>query len=111
MGLHKAVVTSMESFPIYIEVLTSENCPHSPKALKVAKKIAKKKFEMPLELFEVSIETEEGQTKAMEYEIEATPTIAINGRIVYVGIPTEELMTQAIKRAVEREHYATSYFF
>lgn len=94
-----------------IEVLTSENCPHSPRALNVAKKVAKKKFDMKVELFEVSIETEEGQTKAHDYAIEATPTIAINGRVAYVGVPSEELMTKAVKRAAEREHYSNSSFF
>lgn len=94
-----------------IEVLTSENCPHSPRALKVARKIARKKFELPVELFEVSIETDEGQTKALEYEIEATPTITINGRIAYVGVPTEEALEEVVKKAVEREHYSQSYFF
>ena len=96
--------------PILIEVLTSPDCPHSPRALKIAKHTVAG-LRMPAVVREVSIATDEGKARAMECEIAATPTITINGRIAYVGVPSQKKMLALLDYAIDREKESTSYFF
>jgi len=96
--------------PIYIEVMTSPNCVHSPKAVKVAKRAVSMRRD-PIILREVSIATEEGMRRAQEFGISATPTITINGRVAYVGVPTQETMDGMIAETLKSEKERNSYFF
>ena len=62
-------------------------------------------------LHEVNMITEQGQQRAQEYGIKATPTIAINGRVAFVGIPEADALKQKIISAVKEEKSRDSYFF
>lgn len=96
--------------PIFIEVITSPNCPHSPKALKVARElITKCKF--PVILQESSIITEEGQIRAYEFNVDSTPAILINGRVAFVGVPTADELRNAVMEVKEKEEERNTYFF
>ncbi|NYZ75872.1 thioredoxin family protein [Candidatus Micrarchaeota archaeon] len=96
--------------PIYIEVITSPNCPHSPKALKIASRfVSKCKF--PVIVHESSIITEEGQAMADELSLESTPAILINGRLTFVGVPTSDELRGAVMEAKAKEHDRNTYFF
>ncbi len=96
--------------PIYIEVITSPNCPHSPKALKVASKfVSKCKF--PVIVHESSIITEEGQARADELSLESTPAILINGRLTFVGVPSKDELKNAVLEAKAKELDRNTYFF
>jgi protein-disulfide isomerase len=96
--------------PIFIEVITSPNCPHSPKALKVAKQLVSK-FKFPVILQESSIITEEGQARAYEFNVDSTPAILINGRIAFVGVPTVHELKDAVMEVKSREEERNTYFF
>jgi len=97
--------------PVFIEVLTSPNCPHSPRAMRVARKVAGRRFPAPVILREVSVATEEGAARAQEYEITATPSIAINGRVAFVGVPEAGELSKAVEETIENQSYRNSYFF
>ncbi|MEM4390133.1 MAG: thioredoxin family protein [Candidatus Micrarchaeia archaeon] len=97
--------------PVFIEVLTSPNCPHSPRALRVARKIAGRRFGVPIILREVSLATAEGAARAQQFEISATPTIAINGRIAFVGVPQPDELARAVEETIKYQSYRNSYFF
>ncbi|VVC72168.1 Thioredoxin [uncultured archaeon] len=94
---------------VYLEVVTSPNCVHSPKAMRVARNIARKQAN--LILLEVSIATNEGLERAKEYNVQATPTIAINGKVAFVGVPTPQALHDIIVEEQAREKERTSYFF
>lgn len=98
------------SEPVYIEVVTSPNCVHSPRAMKVAKKAVIKRSD-PIILREVSIATEEGMQRAQSFDVRATPTIAINGRVAFVGVPSFEVMDGLITATLQKEKERNSYFF
>lgn len=94
---------------VYVEVITSPNCVHSPRALRIAKNIAKKRKNIVL--MEVSIATNEGMERAKEFDVAATPTIAVNGRVAFVGVPSPEQLESIISEEIRKEKERTSYFF
>lgn len=93
----------------YVEVITSPNCPHSQKALRLAQRVVTTMDSVILQ--EVSMITQQGQQRAHDYGVKATPTIAINGRVEFVGIPEQEALREKIKYAVKDERERDSYFF
>ncbi|MFH1471020.1 MAG: glutaredoxin, partial [Candidatus Micrarchaeota archaeon] len=66
--------------PIHLDVLTSPNCPYSPRALRVAQRVISRHRNLSILLREVSVATHEGEEMAEAFEIDSTPTFAINGR-------------------------------
>lgn len=96
--------------PIYIEVITSPNCVHSPEAMKVARKIIKGS-KAPILLREVSIASREGAEIAKGLELGSTPAIMINGSLAYVGVPSQGAMQQMLSETVKKETERNSYFF
>ncbi|WP_052315906.1 thioredoxin family protein [Thermococcus sp. PK] len=68
-----------------IEVITSPTCPYCPIAWSMAQEIARKYEGVVAK--EVSVATPEGQRKAMEHNIMGTPTILINNRVEFIGVP------------------------
>ena len=97
--------------PVYVEVLTSPNCPYSPKALRIAETVTRKTFGESVVLREISVATSEGEMIANEYQIEATPTITINGKIAFVGVPSARVLGGLIKVEFEREKRMSSAYF
>jgi hypothetical protein len=96
--------------PIYIEVITSPICPHSLKALKVASSfVSRCKF--PVIVHESNIGTEEGQARASELNLDSTPAIVINGRLTFVGVPTQNELKDAVMEVKARELERNTYFF
>ncbi|AEH24567.1 thioredoxin family protein [Pyrococcus yayanosii] len=70
---------------VTIEVITSPTCPYCPIALAMAQEIARKYKGVVAR--ELSIATPEGRRKAMEHNIMGTPTILINNRVEFIGVP------------------------
>ncbi|EHR77401.1 glutaredoxin [Thermococcus litoralis DSM 5473] len=70
---------------VIIEVITSPTCPYCPIAWAMAQEIARKYDGVIAK--EVSVATPEGQRKAMEHNIMGTPTILINNRVEFIGVP------------------------
>lgn len=96
--------------PIFIEVITSPNCPHSPKAMKVAKQLVST-CKFPVVLHEESILSEEGQLRMYEFQIDSTPAILVNGRVAFVGVPTIDELREIVFKVKEEEVERTNYFF
>ncbi|USS39887.1 thioredoxin family protein [Thermococcus aggregans] len=70
---------------VIIEVITAPGCPYCPIAVQMAKEL-EKKYEGVVAK-EISVATPEGQKKAMEHNIMGTPTILINNRVEFIGVP------------------------
>ncbi|ASJ17375.1 glutaredoxin [Thermococcus chitonophagus] len=71
---------------VLIEVITSPTCPYCPIAMQMAREIARKY--KGVEVRELSIATPEGRKKAIEHNIMGTPTILINGKVEFIGLPS-----------------------
>ncbi|MFH1285223.1 MAG: thioredoxin family protein [Candidatus Micrarchaeota archaeon] len=97
--------------PIYLEVLTAEKCPFSSKAVKLAKAVVSKTKGTKFVMRELSLDSDEGQAKAKEMDIEATPAITINGRLAFVGVPSKPQLQTAISLELQRMKERNSCFF
>ncbi len=93
----------------FVEIITSPNCPHSPHAMRIAQKAVLGMGAVVVH--EVSMITEAGKERADEYGVESTPTIAVNGRVAYVGVPGLREMRGMITDAIREEEQRTNYFF
>lgn len=82
-----------------IEVFTSPTCPHCPKALLMAKEVA---ASMPgIQVVEQSTATPQGFAKAALYNVQAVPTVFINGKRAFVGAPPSvEALRSAMQKGV-----------
>ncbi|MEM2963257.1 MAG: thioredoxin family protein [Candidatus Anstonellales archaeon] len=94
---------------IFLEIVTSPNCPHSPKAVKLAQEILKKTKGIGFR--EVNMITEWGMQRAQAFGVTATPTIILNGRVIFVGIPEKKALERVLKDEIRKEREKQSYFF
>ena len=93
----------------FVEIITSPNCPHSPKAVRMAQQVV---GAMPnVHFVEVSMITSQGQQIADNYGVNATPAITINGRLAYVGVPNKKMLFEMIDTARKDEAAKLNYFF
>lgn len=76
---------------IKINVFTTTKCPYCKKAMEMIKDVANKHKEIVWK--QTSIDEFSGRKEAMNYGIPAVPAIAINGKLVFIGLPTEEEFT------------------
>lgn len=94
---------------LYVEIITSPNCIHSPKAVKLITNLTKKSKSIIVR--EISLLTEEGKEMAEGYEIESTPSITINGELVCEGLPGKEEIKKLLEDYMYKDKERTSYFF
>ena len=96
--------------PILVEILTDPNDVNSPRIMKVAKSVVSK-MDIPVMIREVSLATDEGAHRAQEYELDAAPSILVNGRLAYVGSPSPDEFRKIIQETVKREHSSSAHYF
>lgn len=72
---------------IKVEVFTSDSCPHCPMAVRVAEE-GKKQVDVDVDLEIVNVNTPDNRQRAIDYQIMAVPTIAINGKVEFIGAPS-----------------------
>ena len=94
---------------VYVEVVTSPDSPQSPRAMAVAQRVVSKMDEVLLQ--EVNTITQYGQDRALAYGVTAFPSIVIDGRIVFIGIPEESALRSFISDAIRDKKERESYFF
>lgn len=87
---------------VHIETIVTPSCPYCPYAALLAHMMA---FEAarqgnPVILSEV-IEAYENPDIADKYSVMTVPAIAVNGQVVFVGVPYEDDFLQYIKTAAE----------
>lgn len=82
---------------VKVEVFTSKTCPHCPGAIAVAQKV-KEQFgdEMDFEHLDV----DENMEKVREYGLMSVPTVVVDGKVEFIGAPTEEELTQKVKKRI-----------
>lgn len=77
---------------IKVEVFKTEMCPHCPKAVALAKEVAKNFENIEVEI----IDAMQNPKRALEYGIMAVPVIVINGTKKIIGTPSREEFVQAL---------------
>jgi thioredoxin 1 len=87
---------------VEIEVYTSPTCPYCPHAMKLLNEVAPS-FGQNVTVEEVNSWSEEGQTRALKHGIMAVPTIVINGKVKFVGVPKKDELVKAIQEEVNKE--------
>lgn len=80
---------------IRVEVFSSNSCPHCPGAIKVAQE-AQNDMDLDIEVEVVNVNDPANMARARDYQIMAVPTIAINGKVEFVGAPTEDQLVSKI---------------
>ncbi|MFH1447492.1 MAG: thioredoxin family protein [Candidatus Micrarchaeota archaeon] len=96
---------------IYLNILTSPNCPHSPKAIRVAERVIAKKHRFPIHFREISVITQEGEIMAESFHLDSTPTFTINGKVAFVGVPSTRTLNELLNDEINKEFHRDSYFF
>ncbi|MCL7414784.1 MAG: thioredoxin family protein [ANME-2 cluster archaeon] len=81
--------------PIIIEVLTSPTCSYCPAAVDMARDVANSTQDVLAA--EISVATPEGYNKAMSHGVSGVPTILINDKVAFVGVPPS---VDALKQVV-----------
>ncbi|WP_048147785.1 thioredoxin family protein [Palaeococcus ferrophilus] len=81
---------------VVIEVITSPGCPYCPIAWAMAQEL-ERRYEGVVAK-ELSVATPEGRRKAMEHNIMGTPTVLINNRVEFVGVPNFAEFERRVKR-------------
>ena len=81
--------------PVKIEVFYSDNCPYCPAAMELVREVSAKFSDVTVE--EVNTSTSEGATRAGDYQIFTVPTIVINGKVSFVGVPDKKELIDAVE--------------
>ena len=89
----------MYKMAIKIEVFSSNSCPHCPGAIKVAQDV-QNDMDLDIEVEILNVNDPENMKKARDYQLMAVPTIAINGKVEFVGAPTEDQLVSKINEIV-----------
>lgn len=87
-----------EEKKVQIEMLSSKTCAYCPAARKMIKK-SEKIYPKQLNFFEIDIESVGGRTRAQIFGVQGTPAIAINGILVFRGVPPSQT---ALNREIEK---------
>lgn len=86
---------------VKLELFYSPTCPYCPLAKKMVAEVAPQ-FGDKLDVEEVNTWTPEGQRRAIAYGIHAVPTIAIAGKVKFVGVPpSKEELAKAIREEIK----------
>lgn len=81
---------------IKVEVFVSDSCPHCPGAVEVAngaKEVLGDKIDVEI----LNIGISENRQRAIDYQIMAVPTIAINNEVEFVGAPTQDQLIEKLE--------------
>lgn len=85
---------------VKVEVFYSPTCPYCPIARRMVAEVVPQ-FGDKVEVEEVNTWTPEGQRRAVAYGIHAVPTIAIAGKVKFVGVPgSKEELAQAVREEI-----------
>ena len=81
---------------IKVEVFVSDSCPHCPGAVVVANE-AKEVLGDNMDVEILNISDSDNRQRALDYQIMAVPSIAVNNVVEFVGAPTKEQLIEKIE--------------
>lgn len=80
---------------VKIEVFVSNSCPHCPSAVNLVAMVKEEIDGLDVEILNVN--DFDNRQKALDYQIMAVPSIAINGKVEFLGTPTKEDFVAKVK--------------
>jgi glutaredoxin-like protein len=100
-GLSESTVSELAKLEgkAVIETIVTPTCPYCPYAVLLANMFAYVSATFGSgNVKSVTVEAYENPDIADKYAVTSTPTIAINGRVVFIGLPYESQLLKAVKR-------------
>lgn len=88
----------MNTKTVTVEVFTSKKCPYCEKAMQMVKTVSKKYREMVWK--QTSVDEFQGRRQALNYGVPAVPAIVIEGRLVFIGLPTPKEFEDEISKKI-----------
>jgi thioredoxin 1 len=96
-------LSEQKEIKLKIEIYTSPTCPYCPAAIRMLQK-AVDIYEDAIEVTKVDITTPSGQELASFYNIQATPTIVMNGEVKFRGPPPSQgILFEEIEHYVSKK--------
>ena len=97
----KYVLASLRN-RVYIETIVTPSCPYCPYAVLLANMFAYEAYKQGSKaVISDTVEAYENPDIADKYGVTSVPAIAINGRLVFIGVPYEEDFIRYVKAAAE----------
>jgi len=82
---------------IKVELIYTKVCPHCPHAKEIFRELKKKyKFDYK----EIDALSKEGQKLVQKFKIMSVPTIIIDGKVAFIGVPLKDKAEAAVKPAI-----------
>ncbi|MEB3845181.1 MAG: thioredoxin family protein [Desulfurococcales archaeon] len=103
-GLNKSTGEILASLKgkVYIETIVTPSCPYCPYAVLLANMLAYEAYKRGNpKVISDTVEAYENPDIADKYGVTSVPAIALNGRLVFVGVPYEEDFIDYVKAASE----------
>jgi len=104
-GLDKStlrLIRELGDRKVYIEVIVTPPCPYCPYAALIANMLVYEARRMGFKnYYSVVVEAFENPDIADRYGVVNVPAIAVNGRLVYVGVPYEDELVKRIYMAAK----------
>jgi len=87
---------------VYIETIVTPSCPYCPYAVLLANMFAYESYKQGSKaVISDTVEAYENPDIADKYGVQSVPAIAINGMLVFIGVPYEEDFIRYVKAAAE----------
>ncbi len=87
--------TAAKAMSVVVKLFTSPTCPYCPAAEEVVEKVAKEEGIMAIKL---PVNTDEGLKEALKYGVRSVPTIVVDDRYVFVGVPREVELRRLVRK-------------
>ncbi len=96
---------------VYLELFTSPTCPYCSATRKILQELIEDKdLEGKIITDEFSVDTIEGQQKALSYGITAVPTLIINYQKVVQGVPNKHALKKTLMEELDPKRFSPSYY-
>ncbi len=97
----KREISRIKDKRVVIETIVTPSCPYCPYAVLLANMFAFESFKNGGSIYSHVVEAYENPDIADMYGVMSVPAIAVNGNLVFVGVPYEEDFIEYIKAAAE----------
>ncbi|MEZ0290832.1 MAG: thioredoxin family protein [Sulfolobales archaeon] len=104
-GLENTTIKRIKEFnaSAVIETIVTPSCPYCPYAVLLANMVAYESYRSgKRNIVSVVVEAYENMDIAEKYAVTSVPTIVINGRVEFIGVPYEDQLLDSIYRIAYR---------
>ncbi|NVM28834.1 MAG: thioredoxin family protein [Candidatus Helarchaeota archaeon] len=88
---------------VHIEFFQAKDCPYCPTVRKMLLDLLESDLKNYVIIEEIDITSPIGQQRAKKYKLKGVPSIAMNGKFKFAGVPHPMLFYNEIKRLIKGE--------